>query len=407
MYTQAAIGSAIQQVIFYSWESVLPCHVHLSTIRIYLIWILMIYCRMMNYNYIYTVWWSMRSANLCCTIDQRSIHSQQDGWKPKHHITLSPLVHMRADKNCTDYITFPTIDKNRVSINGTIAILKQIINILSWNYTDVMDSGLWICDDRFTVCNIAWALYCWQEHQERTHNFSFTEPIAGLFHLQMNVPKMIMYAFDGAARNPWSLRQFAELFCHKTAEKDDEDFHKSNEFFNHVLDVHILACLMNKIKATTVAELHQWLCQRKWPNDMAKLSMEYSNPYIVHTWCSAMIDSLETQTQECINQALENQVALKAAHEAERQSDDQNTEPLPTFDLKKEESRILAELSGGQWDVEWQNAALLVVEGLVYWDSSEACKGGYSSKVEKCIKILMLMFRGRTHFKRSVATWVT
>lgn len=79
-----------------------------------------------------------------------------------------------------------------------------------------------------------------------------------------------------------------------------------------------------------------------------------------------MIDSLETQTQECINQALENQVALKAAHEAERQSDDQNTEPLPTFDLKKEESRILAELSGGQWDVEWQNAALLVVEGLVY-----------------------------------------
>jgi hypothetical protein len=56
------------------------------------------------------------------------------------------------------------------------------------------------------------------------------------------------------------------------------------------------------------------------------------------------------------------------------------------------------------WDVVWQNAALLVVAGLVYRDFSEACKGGYSSRVEKCIQTMMLMFQVRTHFKRSVGT---
>jgi hypothetical protein len=61
---------------------------------------------------------------------------------------------------------------------------------------------------------------------------------------------------------------------------------------------------------------------------------------------------------------------------AERQSTGQNTEPQLSLDSKKVESRILQELSGGMWDVVWQNAALLEVAGLEYRDFSEACKRG-------------------------------
>ena len=117
-----------------------------------------------------------------------------------------------------------------------------------------------------------------------------------------------------------------------------------------------------------------------------------------------MIDSVETQMEERMKQVLDNRAALKAARVAERQSTGQNPEPQALLDRKKVESRILQELSGGMWNVVWQNAALLVVAGLVYRDFSEACKGGYSGRVEKCIQTLMLMFQVRTHFKRSAGT---
>lgn len=61
---------------------------------------------------------------------QRSMNSQQDGRKPKYPTTLLLLVPMRANKNHANYAIFPTIDENEASINGTIAIPKQIIDML-------------------------------------------------------------------------------------------------------------------------------------------------------------------------------------------------------------------------------------------------------------------------------------
>jgi len=198
----------------------------------------------------------------------------------------------------------------------------------------------------------------------------------------MNALKMIMHAFDGVGGDPGSLRQFAALLHCQTVEKDVKDFHQRTEFFNQVLDVHILSFLMMEIKAKTLAELHQWLRQNNWPNAIAKISKEYGDPYIVQMRYSGMIDSVETEMQECMKQVSDNRAAHKAAQVVERQSTGRNPEPLPIFNRKTEESRILKELSGGMWDDVWQNAALLVVAGLVYRDFSEACKGGYSGRVQ-------------------------
>jgi hypothetical protein len=272
------------------------------------------------------------------------------------------------------------------------------------NSRDVLHSVLWRSGEYLMVRNIARAIYRRQEHGERIHNFSFTEPIASLFHLQMNALKIIMHAFDSAGRYPGSLRRFAALLRPKTVGKDVKDFHGSNEFFNHVLDGQIVACLMKAIKAKTLADLHQWLRQNNWLNAIAKILREYGDPYIVQTRHSAIIDSVETQMQEHMKQVVDNRAALKAARVAERQSTGRNAAPLPSFDRKKEGSRILKELSGGMCDVVWQNAALLVVAGHVYRDFSEACKGGDNGWVEKCIKTLMLMFQVRTHLKRSAGT---
>jgi hypothetical protein len=201
--------------------------------------------------------------------------------------------------------------------------------MLGLNSRDILDSVLWISGDYLTVRNIARAIYHQQEDRERIHNFSFFEPIAGLFHLHMNARKMIMHAFDGAGGDPGSQRRFAALLRRKRVGKDGKDFHGSNEFFNHLLDAHILACLMKEIKAKTLAELHHWLCQNNWPNAIAKISREYGDPYIVQTRYSTMIDSMETQMQERMKQVPDNGAALKAARVVEKQSTGRNAEPLP------------------------------------------------------------------------------
>lgn len=79
---------------------------------------------------------------------------------------------------------------------------------------------------------------------------------------------MTLHAFDGVAGDSRPLRQLAVLWRYKTVEKDEKDFHKSNVNFNYFLDMYILACLMNMMKAKTLAELDQCLCQNNLPNAM-------------------------------------------------------------------------------------------------------------------------------------------
>jgi len=77
----------------------------------------------------------------------------------------------------------------------------------------------------------------------------------------MNVQKIIRHALNSEGRDPRSLRQFAALLYCKTVQINVKDFHGSHKFFNHILDAHILACLMNEIKTKILAELYQCLRQ--------------------------------------------------------------------------------------------------------------------------------------------------
>jgi hypothetical protein len=117
---------------------------------------------------------------------------------------------------------------------------------------------------------------------------------------------MIWHGFDRVGGDSGSLRPFAAVLHHKTAGKDVKDFHRSNMLFNHVLDAHIVACLIKEIKAKSLVELHQWLHQTNWPNAIAKIIREYGDPFIIQTMYPDKIDSVETEMQEHIKQVLDN-----------------------------------------------------------------------------------------------------
>ena len=149
------------------------------------------------------------------------------------------------------------------------------------------------------------------------------------------------------------------------------------------------------------------MCQNIRPNTVIKISRVHGYYNNVQTRYSTIIYAVETQMQLHMTQVCDIWAALKAACEVERQSTSWNTEPLSFCVRNKEESRILKVLTGGMRDVVWRNAALLEVAGLIYQDFRKAFKGDYWRRVEKCIQILILMFKVRTHFKRSAGTGVT
>lgn len=90
-----------------------------------------------------------------------------------------------------------------------------------------------------------------------------------------------MHGLNHTGGDSSSLRQYAAVMYCKAVGKNVKDFHGSNEFCNYILDVHILACLMQEIETKTLAELHLYLRQNNYPMSIAERSVAYGDPYVV------------------------------------------------------------------------------------------------------------------------------
>jgi hypothetical protein len=88
--------------------------------------------------------------------------------------------------------------------------------------------------------------------------------------------------------------------------------------------------------------------------------------------------------------------AFKAQRREHRQSGGSNP-PLPRKDWKKIESTLATELGAGSRDVVNENAMLFLNCGLIYLAFHDACRGGFSGRVEKCVKLFAIMFAGGKH----------
>lgn len=56
--------------------------------------------------------------------------------------------------------------------------------------------------DRFTVHHITRAMLCRVVELDLMLHFGWIEPIAGLFHMQMNIQKLLMHALEGSQTEP-------------------------------------------------------------------------------------------------------------------------------------------------------------------------------------------------------------
>lgn len=332
----------------------------------------------------------------CRNAMQRQL--RQGGSELCYKIADAPLKEIRASKARADYLTFPTLDIDEASIDGTIDLLQRLVDILGLDEQMVRDNVIWLSGDYLTVRNVARAIRRRVEHIQRIHNFGFIEPIAGLFHLQMNVLKMLMDTFEGACGEPGSLSTFLAILRRKGISKEIKDFHACDEFFNQVLDAHILARLMLETGTTTLSALLQWISTHRWPSVVKLLSSDYGDPMFVERRRSLVEDSIDAQVQQEISRLVAAREELKESRRGlwRGYGSGLSAVPLPRFDKRREELRIRKNLSASNWDSVWQNLTLFSIAGLIYRDFSETCAAGYSGRVAECIESFSIMFHVNT-----------
>ena len=101
---------------------------------------------------------------------------------------------MQCQIEKVDIISLSTLSLDETLIAGTIDILKEYLKRLGIENAAITNKLLIFKRDFLTVRNVTKVIYQHQEELYSIDKFQFIEPIAGLFHLLMNVLKLFLGA---------------------------------------------------------------------------------------------------------------------------------------------------------------------------------------------------------------------
>ena len=114
---------------------------------------------------------------------------------PKYPKWPTPLPGIRCRMDLADLVPLPTLPLDESSILGTIDILKVYLkDTLELDDHVVRNKCIIFKGDFLTVRNIRRAIYRRHGEPLALNRFQYIEPIASLFHLQMNVLKLFFGA---------------------------------------------------------------------------------------------------------------------------------------------------------------------------------------------------------------------
>lgn len=112
-----------------------------------------------------------------------------------------PLKELQCAKEKANILSFPVLPYNKFEISETIDILRKLIQRFDLNDNVFEDKVVMAKGDWLTVQNITLAIYQKQEEPEILYTIGWIKPIAGLFHLQMNILKLFMFTFWGQSND--------------------------------------------------------------------------------------------------------------------------------------------------------------------------------------------------------------
>jgi hypothetical protein len=176
--------------------------------------------------------------------------------------------------------------------------------------------------------------------------------------------------------NPASLWKFVKLLGRTKVKEKCPDLNASHELLTQVCEGHVLAALIERLGVLGLEALGPKVSSGAWLEAVKS---------IVDDWLR--LDFVDRVRQESRREA------------AAATSDDV---PIPGEPLKQSQSRYekaTTEAEMERRDVVFENALLLMLQGLLYTDYHDALRSGDSCRLEKSSDIVCTMFQGLTKLK--------
>ena len=168
------------------------------------------------------------------------------------------MPNIRCRIEVIDILSLPTLPYNDGSIAGTIEILREITERLGLSDKIVRDKVILLKSDLLTVRNCRRAIYRRQGVDQPSLRFHWLEPVAGLFHLQMNFLSMLFDRFWGVAGDIVSLNRYAGILKRKYIKKDADNnhFHHSDDFLQMLIEVLVIALCIYLAQYLTIESFY-------------------------------------------------------------------------------------------------------------------------------------------------------
>ncbi|WP_375449348.1 hypothetical protein [uncultured Nostoc sp.] len=168
------------------------------------------------------------------------------------------LPNIRCRNEVADILPLPTLLFNEGSIAGIIEILREIAKRLGLSDEIVRNKIILLKGDLLTVRNSRCAIYRRQGEHLPSSRFQWLEPVARLFHLQMNFLSMLFDWFWDIAGDIVSLNRYAGILKQKyiTKAADNNHFYHSDDFLRTVMEALIITLCMHPAGCSTIDSFH-------------------------------------------------------------------------------------------------------------------------------------------------------
>lgn len=322
----------------------------------------------------------------------QSVRDSAGRMVPKYPMWDPPLMNERCSLGEADILPLPTLVmpinprlRSEALIIATIGLLEKYVDILGLSSADLGTMKYLINTDLMTVRNIISTIYIRQEEPYLEDTFDWAEPVAGLFHIQMTALKMLYNVFWGNPDDIVSLSRFTNQLCRKKILEKATDFHLCNQFFLLLVEGFWLALIASECGCNTLEELETYMAKEDWRAMLDRVASTYMDPYAVH--------KIRSRAEEQVRLHVGNEIdALCARHESLVAKGQEKELPIEYWNAK--EAQMVEQRLPRERDEVRENALLFLTNGLLYREFHEACRGGFSGRVFKCLKQYAVMFHG-------------
>lgn len=282
--------------------------------------------------------------------------------------TVKPISPLPTTQ--TRLYPLPTLRLNEGRIDETLNVIEAFEEEIGLCGTDYEDRG-WVqmCGGDFVTCrNTQRAIYQRTECLRYSDSKGYMEPVIGVFHLTMQIQRMIANNFfgrdDGKDRS--SVAKYVILLGDNKVDKTCKEFRSTNYLLMDMLDSHLIALCLTAIGGTSMDQFGEWLEDEN--NDWEAL---------FQVVIEQLFDPLHIQN-----------IRFDQATGSMRR----RAPPVPFA------AAAPGQAENGGRDIALENAILFTRDMLVYRELGLACKQGDPGRLVPVIKYFTILFQGTRQF---------